>query len=65
MGSHNRQVGSLINKALLSGIFWNKETSEGGILYPFDKTKRPHAWHHAKKGYHETRRYLKKFGITP
>jgi hypothetical protein len=63
--SHSKRVGNLINKALLSGLFWNKETTIGGILYPHDKTMPPLAWHRSDRGFHPTRRYLKKFGINP
>lgn len=65
MKHHCKEQIALIDKALTSGGFRNKPSSDGGILYPMDRTQRPHVWHYGERGYHELRRYLKKFGIHP
>jgi hypothetical protein len=65
MNHHCKEQIALIDKALNSGNFRNKPTTNGGILYPTDKTQRPHVWHYGERGYHELRRYLKRFSIHP
>lgn len=55
----------LLDKALATGLFRNKPTADGGVLYPMDRTRAPHVWHYGERGYHELRRYVKKFGVQP
>lgn len=54
----------LIDKAISLG-FRNKEKENGGFLLPPDRKQQGFLWHYGERGFHDLRRYLKKFNITP